>query len=194
MRFNYRNTETGTYNYKKAFKKVERGSLGTGRMNSLTKGTMQVTDLWADPQMHEILGSPSFPRDRLKILKIWAGKGAPRPAKVGSNTRLKTLPWFNLLLDDLQNIIHMIYWSLLRPFADDLRRLSTKESLIDIGLMQMSLSLESCKNPGEYEGRQKVNSYCDWKQDNCMNRLLIEAVAIVVSKRGDADVVHVEYA
>lgn len=49
---------------------------------------MQVTDLWSDPHMQDVMGSPSFPRDRLKILKIWAGKGAPRPVKVGSNLRL----------------------------------------------------------------------------------------------------------
>lgn len=92
LRFNYRNTETGTFNYAQTFKKIERGSLGSRRGNSHKKGTMQVTDLWGEPQMQEVMGSPSFPRDRLKILKIWAGKGAPRPAKVRSNVRLQTQP------------------------------------------------------------------------------------------------------
>lgn len=88
MRFNYRSTETGTLNYRQAYKKVERSSLGGDKRNKSYRGTMQVTDLWADPQVQEIMGSPSFPRDRMKILKIWAGKGAPRPVKVGSNLRL----------------------------------------------------------------------------------------------------------
>jgi hypothetical protein len=92
LRFNYRNTETGTFNYRQAHRKIERGSLGGARPNLTSKGTMQVTDLWGDPQMLEVMGSPSFPRDRLKILKIWAGKGAPRPLKVGSSVRLSTLP------------------------------------------------------------------------------------------------------
>lgn len=88
MRFNYRNTETGTINYRQAYRKVERASLASVKRNMSHRGTMQVTDLWGDPQVQEVMGSPSFPRDRLKILKIWAGKGAPRPIKVGSNLRL----------------------------------------------------------------------------------------------------------
>jgi hypothetical protein len=88
MRFNYRNTENGTINYRQAYKKIERGTLGSDKRNNSTRGTMQVTDLWGDSQVQEVMGSPSFPRDRLKILKIWAGKGAPRPVKVGSNARL----------------------------------------------------------------------------------------------------------
>jgi hypothetical protein len=93
MRFNYRYTETGTFNYRQAFKKVERGkTIGSTRSNTCLKGkgTMHVTDLWGDPLMQQVLGAPSFPRDRLKILKIWAGKGAPRKVKVASSVRIQT--------------------------------------------------------------------------------------------------------
>lgn len=41
---------------------------------------MQVADLWSDQMMQEMVGSPAFPRDRLKILKIWGQKkGAEMP-------------------------------------------------------------------------------------------------------------------
>ena len=40
----------------------------------MTKGTMQVADLWSDRQMQDVMGTPSFPRDRLKILKLWGDK------------------------------------------------------------------------------------------------------------------------
>ncbi len=90
MRFNYRNTEQGTYNFTQAFNKIKRRTLGSTRSNTCKKGTMHVNDLWGDVQLQEVMGTPSFPRDRLKILKIWAGKGAPKPAKIGSSFRLKT--------------------------------------------------------------------------------------------------------
>lgn len=88
MRFNYRNTEQGTYNYKQAHRKVQRATFRSS--TSLKKGTMNVNDLWAEAQIQQVMGSPAFPRDRLKILKIWAGKGAPRPLKIGTTMRIHT--------------------------------------------------------------------------------------------------------
>lgn len=88
LRFNYRNTEQGTYNYKQAHRKVKRATFRSNK--SLKKGTMNVNDLWAESQIQQVMGSPAFPRDRLKILKIWAGKGAPRPLKIGTTMRIHT--------------------------------------------------------------------------------------------------------
>jgi len=73
LRFNYRNCEKGTYDYPTALKALNRKAASAIKL----KGTMQVTDLWCDASMHEVMGSPTFPRDRLKILKVWAKNGVP---------------------------------------------------------------------------------------------------------------------
>ena len=71
LRYNYRSCEKGTYNYPTAFKIL--GSKSSSKLK--LKGTMQVADLLSDASMHEVMGSPTFPRDRLKILKVWARNG-----------------------------------------------------------------------------------------------------------------------
>lgn len=88
LRFNYRNYEPGTYNYSNAHTKIKRRS-----KKPLNKGTMQVTDLWSDKQMQEVMGSPAFPRDRLKILKLWGQKNGPEmPMLKSMPDRIQTLP------------------------------------------------------------------------------------------------------
>ena len=88
LKFNYRNYEPGTYNYSIAHAKIKRKN-----KKVLNKGTMQVTDLWSDKQMQEVMGSPAFPRDRLKILKLWGQKKGPEMPIIKSNPeRVKTLP------------------------------------------------------------------------------------------------------
>jgi hypothetical protein len=73
LKFNYRHYEPGTSSYDVVHYRVKR----RGRSQPPRKGTMQVTDLWADKQMQEVMGSPTFPRDRLKILKVWGQKTGP---------------------------------------------------------------------------------------------------------------------
>jgi hypothetical protein len=68
LKFNYRNYEPGTYGYGSAFQKIKRKGTTTKLRQ---KGTMQVADLWGDEMMQQVLGSPAFPRDRLKILRVW---------------------------------------------------------------------------------------------------------------------------
>ena len=59
----------------------------------MTKGTMQVSDLWSDRQMQDVMGAPAFPRDRLKILKMWGQKkGSEMPVLKRSHDRVRTVP------------------------------------------------------------------------------------------------------
>jgi len=53
---------------------------------------MQVTDLWTDFTLQQIMGSPAYPRDRLKILKIYAGKSAGNISIRSKTMRMNTLP------------------------------------------------------------------------------------------------------
>lgn len=73
LKFNYRNYEHGSYTYSSAHNKVKKRN----KEKVLLKGTMQVTDLWSDRQMQDVMGAPAFPRDRLKILKLWGQKKGP---------------------------------------------------------------------------------------------------------------------
>lgn len=90
MKFNYRNSEQGTYNYRQALKKIERTTIKNSRSTADLKGTMHVNELWSENQVQQVMGSPAFPRDRLKILKIWAGKGAPKAPRISKILRTKT--------------------------------------------------------------------------------------------------------
>ena len=53
---------------------MPRASLSNTRNKKSQRGTMNITDLWGDSQMQKVIGSPSFPRDRLKILKVWGSR------------------------------------------------------------------------------------------------------------------------
>jgi hypothetical protein len=53
---------------------MSRASLSNTRNKKSQRGTMTIADLWGDSQMQKIMGSPSFPRDRLKILKVWGNR------------------------------------------------------------------------------------------------------------------------
>jgi hypothetical protein len=53
---------------------MPRTSLSNTRNKKSQRGTMNITDLWGDTQMQKVIGSPSFPRDRLKILKVWGNR------------------------------------------------------------------------------------------------------------------------
>ena len=58
----------------------------------MVKGTMQVTDLWSDRHMQDVMGAPTFPRDRLKILKLWGQKtGSEMPMLKRSYDRVSTI-------------------------------------------------------------------------------------------------------
>lgn len=49
LRFNYRSSEKGTYDYEAAYKRLARSKRFTGKPNSkFNKGTMHVADLWSD--------------------------------------------------------------------------------------------------------------------------------------------------
>lgn len=56
---------------------------------------MQVTDLWGDEMMQQVMGSPTFPRDRLKILRVWGKKAKSEMplVKDGNNKRVSTVPF-----------------------------------------------------------------------------------------------------
>jgi hypothetical protein len=74
LRFNFRRTENGTLNFDQAYKRMPRTSLSITRNKKKQRGTMNITDLWGDAQLQKVIGSPSFPRDRLKILKVWGNR------------------------------------------------------------------------------------------------------------------------
>ncbi len=90
LKFNYRNYEPGTYGYGAAYGKIKRK--GTMRLGH--KGTMQVADLWGEETMQQVIGSPAFPRDRLKMLRIWGQKSQKEISSMGGggNKRILTLP------------------------------------------------------------------------------------------------------
>lgn len=79
LKFNYRNHEkTAAVNYSTAFDKLSKGKgyILSKPKKKIIKGTMNVTDLWGDSTMQEVIGQPAFPKDRLKILKMYENGGA----------------------------------------------------------------------------------------------------------------------
>ena len=38
------------------------------------KGTMHISELWSEKKMKEVIGNLPFPRDRLKVLKMYPKK------------------------------------------------------------------------------------------------------------------------
>lgn len=75
VKFNYRNTEINNISYNEAFKKVvqrDKKYLNKSYLRKqYSKGTMNITELWSERSMQQVLGSMPYPRDRLKILKLY---------------------------------------------------------------------------------------------------------------------------
>ena len=69
---------------------MPRTSLSNTRNKKSQRGTMNITDLWGDTQMQKVMGSPSFPRDRLKILKVWGNRKKESAERNFSYQRLVT--------------------------------------------------------------------------------------------------------
>ena len=85
LKFNYRSSEQGGLEFSTAFKKFDKHP----SIKIRHRGTMQITDLWNDNTMQEVMGSPAFPRDRLKILKVWARKGVDSADHFRPNASLR---------------------------------------------------------------------------------------------------------
>jgi hypothetical protein len=78
IKFNYRTMENKNMNYHTVFQKVlsQRNKLKPDKIS--LRGTMNVSELWSEKNLQDIIGSLPYPKDRLKVLHSYEKNNAIR--------------------------------------------------------------------------------------------------------------------
>ena len=69
--------------YNKLIKKDNKELLSSNKIYG--KGTMHISELWSEKKLKEVIGNLPFPRDRLKVLKMYPKKN--NKLYLGTTTR-----------------------------------------------------------------------------------------------------------
>ncbi len=78
LKFNFRTMETQNMNYHSVFQKTLAHSNKLRRDRSSLRGSMNVSELWSERNLQDILGSLPYPKDRLKVLHSYEKSQALR--------------------------------------------------------------------------------------------------------------------
>jgi hypothetical protein len=78
VKFNFRTTETQNMNYHSVFQNTLAQNNKLRRDRSSRRGSMNVSELWSEKNLQEILGSLPYPKDRLKVLHSYEKNKALR--------------------------------------------------------------------------------------------------------------------
>jgi hypothetical protein len=78
VKFNYRTMENKNINYHAVFQKTLAQRNKLKHDHSSLRGTMNVSELWSERNLQDILGSLPYPKDRLKVLRSYETKNALR--------------------------------------------------------------------------------------------------------------------
>lgn len=78
IKFNYRAMENKDMNYHTAFQKIlsPRNKLKPKPEKISLRGTMNVSELWSEKNLQDVLGSLPYPKDRLKVLHSYEKNNA----------------------------------------------------------------------------------------------------------------------
>ena len=78
VKFNYRTIENKNIHYHAVFDKTlaQRNKLKHNRTS--LRGSMNVSELWSERNLQEVLGSLPYPKDRLKVLHSYEKRNALR--------------------------------------------------------------------------------------------------------------------